>query len=113
MNRARTTPKTTKPLPRPAVTPEGRENQLISLAVDEAERLMRDHIAPAQVLVHFLKLATGREKLERQKIQNENLLLSAKVQQISDAARVEGLMIEAIEAMRKYSGNFVEEDYDG
>jgi hypothetical protein len=99
---------------RPATTPEGRENQLISLASDLAERQLIDGSASAQVMTHFLKMGTERERLERQKIQNENLLLSAKVEQLASAKRIEELYDEALNAMREYKGEepeYLEDDY--
>lgn len=87
-----------------AVSPEGRENQLIALASDLAERQMRDGSAPAQVVTHFLKLGTSRERLEQERLQQENLLLSAKIDALSSAKRTEELFEEAISAFRQYSG---------
>ena len=89
---------------RPATTPEARENQLISLAYDLAERQLRDGTASAQVTSQLLKFGSERERLERQKIQNENLLLSAKVDQIASAKKMEELYAEALSAMREYKG---------
>lgn len=96
---------------RPATTPEGRENQLISLAVDLAERQLVAGTASSQVITHLLKLASTRERLEQQKIQNENLLLSAKVDQLASAKRVEELYDKAIAVMRVYTGQ--DDSYDG
>lgn len=89
---------------RPAKTPEGRENQLISLAVDLAEKMLKDGTASSQVIVHFLRLATTREKLEQTKIEHENLLLSAKVDQLASAKKVEELYEKALTAMKQYVG---------
>jgi hypothetical protein len=89
---------------RPATTPEGREGQLISLAVDLAERQLIEGTASAQVIGHFLKMASTREKLEQAKIQHENLLLSAKIEQIASGARIEELYEKALNAMREYGG---------
>lgn len=89
---------------RPATTPEGRENQLISLAVDLAERQIRDGTASAQVVSHYLKLGSTREKLEQERLKRENLLLEAKVEQLASAERTEELYKQAIVAMRQYSG---------
>lgn len=99
---------------RPATTPEGRENQLISLAADLAERQLRDGTASSQVVTHFLKLASTREKLEQERLQRENLLLSAKVDQIASGKRIEELYENALNAMRAYNGEEQEiyEDYD-
>ncbi len=89
---------------RPATTPEGRENQLISLASDLAERQLISGTASSQVITHFLKLASTREKLEQERLQRENLLLSAKVEQIASSKRIEELYETALNAMRQYAG---------
>lgn len=93
---------------RPATTPEGRENQLISLAADLAEKQLREGSASSQVITHFLKLASTREALEQERLQRENLLLSAKVDQIASAKRIEELYETALNAMRQYAGRNIE-----
>lgn len=97
---------------RPATTPEGRENQLISRAVDLAEKQLIEGTASSQVITHFLKLASTREKLEQERLQRENLLLSAKVDQIASAKRVEELYETALKAMKTYAGQEMDSDYD-
>lgn len=89
----------------PARTPEGRENQLISLAVDLAEKQLQEGTASSQVITHFLKLGTERERLEREKLERENLLIDEKINAIRAAERVEELYADAIAAMKKYGGN--------
>jgi len=96
----------------PATTPQARENQLVSLAVDLAEQQIREGTASSQVLTHYLKLGTSREKLEQQKIEQEILLAAAKVKSISSAEDIKLLYGEALKAMRAYSGQEVPEDYD-
>lgn len=100
---------------RPATTPEGRENQLISLAVDLAEKQLINGTASAQVMTHYLKLGSTREKLEQERLQRENLLLSAKVDEMASSRRVEELYREALTAMKTYSGqepeHYEEEEY--
>lgn len=96
---------------RPAMTQSGREDQLISLAYEEAERQMRQGTAPAQIVTHFLKMGSTREVKEQRRLENENLLLSAKVDSMQSAKRVEELMEEAIAAFRTYSGQG-SDDYD-
>ncbi len=88
----------------PAKTPEGRENQLISLAVDLAEKQLRDGTASAQVITHFLKLATTRSQLEKDKLVQENKLLEAKTDNLQSQKKTEELYRDALEAMRTYSG---------
>jgi hypothetical protein len=86
-------------------TQEGRETQLVSATMDLAEKQINEGTVSSQVMVHFLKLGTERDRLERQRLQNENLLLSAKVDAMASAKRVEELYGEALAAMRTYSGH--------
>ena len=88
----------------PAMSLEARENELISLAVGLAEQQLREGTASAQVITHYLKLASTRESLEKEKIRRENELLRAKVDSIESEKRSEELYAQAIEAMRRYSG---------
>lgn len=97
---------------RPALTPEARENQLISLAVDVAEEQLRNGTASSQVITHYLKLGSTKERLEREKLERENELLRAKAEAMQSAQRVEELYTNALNAMRNYSGNGRNEDED-
>lgn len=87
-----------------ATTPEGRENQLINAAVDLAEKQLRDGTASAQVISHYLKLGSTREKLEQERIQMEIELTEMKKESMASARRVEELYGAAIQAMRTYAG---------
>jgi hypothetical protein len=89
---------------RPATTPEARENQLITAAVDLAERQIREGTASAQVITHYLKLGSSRERLEQEKVGLENELLVAKREAMESAKRVEAMYGEALAAMRSYAG---------
>jgi hypothetical protein len=95
----------------PAATPQARENQMIALAVDLAEKQLRSGEASTQVIVHYLKLATERERLENEKKKSENELLKAKTESLQSAKEAEELYSKAIEAMRRYSGVRTEEDF--
>ena len=90
---------------RPALTPESRENQLISLSVDLAEKQLREGTASSQVITHFLKLGSTKNQLELEKIRHENALLEAKTQSLQSAKRVEELYENALNAMKDYSGH--------
>lgn len=97
----------------PATTPEGRENQLVSLAVDLVEKQLREGTASAQVITHYLKLGSTREKLEQAKLRGENHLLEAKVENLGSMKRQEELYSDALKAMSQYSGqSSPEDDYD-
>ena len=90
---------------RPALSPEARENQMISLAVDLAERQLIEGTASSQVITHFLKLATTKAQLEKEKLVQENKMLEAKTKAIQSAENVEKLYSDAISAMKRYSGH--------
>jgi len=90
---------------RPATTPEGRENQLVSDAIDLAEKQMRSGTASSQVITHFLKLGSTRERLEQQRLEHENELTRVKIEALEGQKRVEELYIEALSAMRSYAGD--------
>lgn len=98
---------------RRATTLEGREQQLVALAVDLAEKQLREGTASAQVISHYLKHGSTREILEQEKLARENELLRARVEQLASGQRTEALYEDAIKAMRRYAGQEVEEDlYD-
>lgn len=87
---------------KPATTPEARENEIVSLAMDLAERQIREGTASSQVITHFLKAGSLREQLEHERIEYENDLLKARKEKLESEARVEELYGEAIRAMRSY-----------
>lgn len=89
---------------RPATTPDGRENQLVALAVDLAEKQIREGTVSSQVLTHYLKLGSSRERLEQERLRRENHLLEAKAEAMASAKRVEELYGKALNAMRTYAG---------
>ena len=90
---------------RPALTPEARENQLISLATNLAEQQLMDGTASSQVITHYLKLGTAKSQLELEKLKRENELLRAKTESIESSKRVEELYMNALNAMKNYSGH--------
>lgn len=96
---------TSKRKRRPGLTPEARENQLISLAVDRAEEMLEDGTAPAQIIVHYLKMASTRERLELKRIEQEIELQKAKTKAIDNSEESRVLYENALKAMRKYSGH--------
>jgi len=89
----------------PATTPEARENQMISLAVDLAEKQLLAGTASSQVVTHFLKLATSKELLEREILIEQKKLLIAKTEAMESSKRVEDLYVKALGAMKSYSGS--------
>lgn len=96
---------------RPALTPEARENQLISLAVDLAEKQLMEGTASSQVITHYLKLGSTKERIEREILEKQKELIEAKTQNLQSAKRVEELYENALSVMRNYSGHG-DSDYD-
>lgn len=95
----------------PTLTPEARENQLISLATDLAEKQIREGTASSQVITHFLKLGSTREKLEQETIRREQELIDAKKENLLSTKTTEKLYNDAIDAMRIYTGNGEDDNY--
>ena len=105
--------KPSKPRMAPATTPEGREQQMVSLAFDLAQAQLEDGTASAQVITHFLKFGSSQNALEKEKLRKENLLMQARVDQISASAQNSELYQEAINMMKIYTGEELEDDQDG
>lgn len=101
--------KTDKRRQAPAMTAEAREKQMISLAIDLAEKQLAEGTASSQVITHYLKLGSSKESLEKDKLKTENELLKVKTDAIKSAKSVEKLYTEALDAMRNYSGYSNEE----
>ncbi len=89
---------------RPALTPEARENQLISLAVDLVEKRLREGTATSQETTHFLKLASTKARVEMEILEKQKELIEAKTESLQSAKRIEELYTNALDAMRNYSG---------
>lgn len=100
------------PRSRPATSPEAREKQLISIAVDLAEKQLRDGTASAQVITHWLKLADSSRQEQVQKLRLENELLKARTEQISSSRMSEELVDRALKAFRGYSGQDDEDEIE-
>lgn len=100
MARQRTTTRRRKP----ATSPEEREQQLANVAYDLAEEQMENGTASSQVITHFLKMGSSRERLEQERMRHEVELMEVKKEQLEGQKRVEELFINALDAFRGYSG---------
>jgi len=96
---------------RSALTPEGRESQLISLAIDLAEKQLREGTASSQVIAHFLKLGSTKAQIEKELLEKQRDLAEAKADSIKSGKRMDELYLQAVNAMKTYSGQ--EEEPDG
>lgn len=88
---------------RPASTPEAREQQLINLAVNLAEKQLREGTASPSIINHYLKMASNREVIEREILQKQSKLLEVKAQSISNEKENEKMAKAALEAMKNYT----------
>lgn len=88
----------------PARTPEAREDQLAAAAYDLAEEQISNGSASSQVITHFLKAGSRRERMEQMRMEHEIELMEVKKEQLQGQKRVEELYVSALEAMRSYSG---------
>ena len=97
-----------------AMSPEARENQMISLAVDVAEQQMLKGTASSQVITHFLKLGSRKEQLEREKLENENELLRTRIKALESSEKSEEMYAKVLRAIKEYSGreDIDDGDYD-
>ena len=94
----------------PALTPEGRENRMISYAMDLAEKQLLEGTASSQVVTHFLKLGSTTAQYEKSILRSQKDLIEAKTQAINSTQKTDELVADALAAMKKYSGS--EESYD-
>ena len=99
------TPKTRTPL-----TPEGRENQMISLAMDLAEQQLRDGTASSQLITEFVKRGSTKARIEKELLEKQRDLAAAKAESIKAADRLEELLPKVMKAMGRYRGEDDEEE---
>lgn len=96
---------------RPPVSLEAQENLMISLAVQCAEKQLRDGTASSQVITHYLKLGSTRERIEKEILEKQKELIDAKTKNINSNSEAKELYANALAAFRRYSGASDEEDY--
>lgn len=97
---------------RPALTPESEENQMIAMAMNLAKQQLADGTASSQVITHFLKLGSTKERIEKEILEKQKDLIEAKTQTLQSAQRIEELYTNALNAMRNYSGQGPSEEED-
>lgn len=91
-----------KPRRTPAKSIEARENRMIALAMDAAEERLRNGTATSQEIVHFLKLGSTKDRLERENLQRQNEYLLAKIEAVQSVKASEELSADAIAAFKSY-----------
>lgn len=89
----------------PVSTAEARENQAIALAYDLAEKQLREGTASSQVIYHFLKMGSQKDRLEREILAEQKKLVTAKTKSIESTDKLQALFEDAVRAMTAYSGD--------
>ena len=110
MRKAKTNGSSTQRKMRPALSPEARENQMISLAVDLAEKQLMEGTASSQVITHYLKLGSTKERIEKEILEKQKELIEAKTKAYQSSDELKELYADALKAMRTYSGQGEEDD---
>lgn len=95
---------------RPATTPENRENQLISLSYDLVEQRLLDGTASPSETVHFLRLGSTKERIEKEILERQKELITAKTESLQSSKKSEEFYERVIEAMKLYGGYSGDED---
>ena len=86
-----------------ATNPENQRLRLSALAMELAEKQLREGTASPLIINHFLKENSEREKLEKE-------LLEAKAENLRSSKKTEEMFAEAMKAFARYSGNMYEDD---
>ena len=94
----------------PAITSDAQEKRMTALAMDLAEKQLREGTASSQVITHFLKIASSRERIEKEILEKQKELISAKTESLQSAKKIEELYENAMKAMRIYSGEEPQND---
>lgn len=94
----------------PAMDPENRENQLIAEAYNLVEQRLLDGTATSQETVHFLKLGSKKKKLEEDYIRSQIELNDAKIRALKSSEHAEEMYLNALKAMKEYTGLSVNQD---
>ena len=75
---------------------------MIALAVEQAEKMLREGTAPTQVVLHYLKLGASREKMEQELIAKQLELANAKIESLQAAKDRNDMYKAAMEAFMSY-----------
>ena len=94
------------------VSDEARENQLVSLAIDVAQEMLENRTASPQVIIHYLRLGTVKEKLQNEKLLAEIEKLNATIKDLEEQTSYNQVVEEALAAMRAYTGMDTQEEAD-
>lgn len=92
-----------------AMSSEGRDAQMSSLAYDLVEQRLRDGTATSQETCYFLKLSSPISTRQQKKLDKEIELLEAKTEAIKAEKRMDEMYMEAIGAFKLYAGEQIDD----
>ena len=96
----------------PAMSVEAHDNRMISLASKCAEKQLRDGTASSQIICHYLKMGSAKEKLAIEREKAELELIKAKTKSIQSQEHMDILFSKAIKAMSMYKGDTIGDGED-
>lgn len=83
---------------------ESQEKRMINLAIELAEKQLKEGTASSQVITHYLKLGSTKEKLEKALLEKQVALASAKTEVIEAEKKSAEFYQQVLQAMKTYSG---------
>ena len=95
---------------RPALSPEAKESQMVSLAMDLVEKRLIDGSASSQETTHFMKIGSSKYQYEIEQLRTQNKLLEAKTLALESAQHTDEIYSKALAAFRTYSGQAPDDD---
>jgi hypothetical protein len=96
----------------PAKTPLEAESVLISKSQNLIERQIDDGSISSTVLAIYARAGTERDRLEKERLGNENAVLRKKLETMEAAIDIKNLMEDALGAFTGYTGQKAAEGFD-
>lgn len=88
----------------PAMSIEANDNEMISLANKCAREQLRNGTASSQIICHYLKMGSERERLAVEQAKADLELTRAKTKSIESSERMESMFARALSAFSDYRG---------
>lgn len=95
----------------PAITAEAREDQMINKAMELAQRKLEDGTASNQLIIHYLRLGSLKERKNLEILEAQRQLYQAKTKQIEAEQSTMEMYKEAMAAFASYSGEYEDDEY--
>lgn len=99
----------------PAKTPEARENQLINLAFNLAEKKLKEGTASSQLITTLINMGCTKMKYEIEKLKSDLKVANAKIEAFEGDKNRDLDYAKVLAAFKSYQGTQTDEydeDYD-